>query len=282
MSIAQSDIPELLKESVVRPPLKKPSLDVDVLSNYRPVSNLPQLSKVLEKVIAKRIQEHTFAMSELYQSAYKSCHSTETALVCVCDDIQLAFDKRMGTALIMIDLSAAFDTINHDILLRRLRDRYGIMGDALKWVKSYLTNRFQKISINEYTSCSSLLSSGVPQGSVLGPLLFSLYVQPAGDIIRKHGLSFHHYADDLQIYTSFEYDHHCCCLSKKWQISQIQTFLFKVVGPGLVSTSPAFVSSSASHPAGPHGRHAQKTVNRAPNAGGGEVRHHLHSSLSPL
>ena len=169
----------------------------------------------------------TFAMSELYQSAYKSCHSTETALVCVCDDIKLAFDKRMGTALIMIHLSAAFDTINHDILLRRLRDRYGIMGDALKWVKSYLTNRFQKISINEYTSCSSLLSSGVPQGSVLGPLLFSLYVQPAGDIIRKHGLSFHHYADDLQIYTSFEYDHHSfstslvklqCCVSElqKW------------------------------------------------------------------
>ena len=67
-----------------------------------------------------------------------------------------------------------------------------------------------------------------------------------------------------------------------WQISQIQTFLFKVVGPGLVSTSPAFVSSSASHPVGPHGRHAQKTVNRAPIAGGGEVRHNLHSSLSPL
>ena len=101
-----------------------------------------------------------------------TCHSTETALVCVCDDIKFAFDKRMGTALIMIDLSAAFDTINHDILLSRLRDRYGIMGDALKWVKSYLTNRFQKISINEYTSCSSLLSSGVPQGSVLGPYYF--------------------------------------------------------------------------------------------------------------
>ena len=71
----------------------------------------------------------------------------------------------------------------------------------------------------------------------------------------------------------------CICL---WQISQIQTFLFKVVGPGLVSTSPAFVSSSASHPASPHGRHAQKTVNRAPITGGGEVRHNLHSSLKPL
>ena len=71
----------------------------------------------------------------------------------------------------------------------------------------------------------------------------------------------------------------CICL---WQISQIQTFLFKIVGPGLVSTSPAFVSSSASHPAGPYDRHAQKTVNRAPIAGGGEVRHNLHSSLKPL
>ena len=71
----------------------------------------------------------------------------------------------------------------------------------------------------------------------------------------------------------------CICL---WQISQIQTFLFGVVGPGLVSTSPAFVSNSANHPAGPHGRHALKTVNRAPIAGGGEVRHNLHSSLSSL
>ena len=71
----------------------------------------------------------------------------------------------------------------------------------------------------------------------------------------------------------------CICF---WQISQIQTCLFKVVGPGLVSTSPAFVSSSASHPAGPHGQHAQNTVNRDPIAGGGKVRHNLHSSLSPL
>ena len=228
MSITQSDIPELLKEAVVRPLLRKPSLDVDVLSNYRPVSNLPQLSKVLEKVTAKQIQEHIFAMSELYQSAYKSCHSTETALICVCDDMKLVFDKRIGTALIMIDLSAAFDTINHDILLRRLCDRYGTIGDALKWVKFYSTNRSQRISINEYSSCGSLLSSsGVPQGSVLGPLIFSLYVQPVGDIIRKHELSFHHYADDLQMYTSFQYDHHSfstslvklqCCVSElqKW------------------------------------------------------------------
>ena len=85
---------------------------------------------------------------------------------------------------------------------------YGIISDALKWVKSYLTNRLQRISIKEYTSCSSLLSSGVPQGSVLGPLLLLLYMQPSDDIIRKHGLSFHNYADDLKMYTSFEYDHH--------------------------------------------------------------------------
>ena len=83
-------------------------------------------------VIANQIQEHTFVMSELYQSAYKSCHSTETVLVCVCSDIKLAFDKGIDTALIMIDLSAALDTINHDIVLRRLCDRYGMIGDVLK------------------------------------------------------------------------------------------------------------------------------------------------------
>ena len=80
--------------------------------------------------------------------------------MCMCDDIKLSFEKRMGTALIMIDLTAAFDTINHDILLRRLRDRYGIIGDALEWVRCYLTNRFQRILINEYSSCGSLFSSG--------------------------------------------------------------------------------------------------------------------------
>ena len=87
----------------------------------------------------------------------------------MCDDIKLSFDKRMGTALIMIDLSAAFDALIMTFLPGKLRDRYGIIGDALKLMKSYLTNRFQRISTNDYRSCGSRLSCGVPQDSVLVP-----------------------------------------------------------------------------------------------------------------
>ena len=145
-------------------------------------------------------------MSEMYQSAYKPQHSTETALLCVCEDIKKALDKKNGTALVMIDLSAAFDTIDHHILLHRLRHRYGVSGAALKWIESYLTDRGQRVCLNDEYSPRFVLSTGVPQGGVLGPLLFSLYIQPIGDIIRKHGLTFHHYADDLQLYAHFEYN----------------------------------------------------------------------------
>ena len=98
------------------------------------------------------------------------------------------------------------DTIDHHILLLRLRHRYGVSGAALKWIESYVTDRGQRVCLNDEYSPRFVLSTGVPQGSVLGPLLFSLYIQPIGDIIRKHGLTFHHYADDLQLYAHFEYN----------------------------------------------------------------------------
>ena len=204
-SITQSHVPLSMKEAIVRPVSNKSSLDVDTLSSYRPVSNLTHVSKCLKKVIAQQLIEHTSDMTELYQSAYMSNHSTETALIAVCDDIKRGFDNRKGTALVMIDLSAAFDTINHSILLQRLRNRYGITHSALIWCQSHLAERCQRVSIADQYSQKLKLSTGVPQGSVLGPLLFSLYVQPIGDIIRKHGLSFHHYADDLQLYDYFNF-----------------------------------------------------------------------------
>ena len=109
-SITQEHVPLSMKVAIIRPLLKKYSFDVDILSSYRPVSNLTQVSKCLEKVIAQQVIEHTFEMTELYQSAYKSNHSTETDAVC--DDIKRGFDNRKGTALIMTDLSAAFDTMS--------------------------------------------------------------------------------------------------------------------------------------------------------------------------
>jgi hypothetical protein len=207
MSLAEGNVPTSLKEARVRPLIKKPSLDRDVLKNYRPVSNLPLVSKVIEKVVAARLCEHlhvdTQNMQEPFQSAYRKHHSTETALVRVCNDIRTALDDKQGTLLVLLDLSSAFDTIDHQILLARLEKRFGLQGSVLQWMESYLQDRSQRVVIGQASSTSQPLNTGVPQGSVLGPMGFSLYVQPIGEIIRRHGLQFHHYADDLQLLITF-------------------------------------------------------------------------------
>ena len=108
--------------------------------------------------------------------------------------------------LLLLDLSSAFDTADHDILLARLSSRLGIRGNALEWFESYLRDRSQFVSMQGASSDIRKLTYGVPQGSVLGPLLYLLYTYPLGDIIRKHGLSFYLYAEDTQVYSTFSYD----------------------------------------------------------------------------
>lgn len=111
-------------------------------------------------------------------------------------------DKRKVSLLLLLDLSAAFDTIDHDILLKRLNISFGITGTALSWFKSYLCDRYQSVKVGNFLSNEVLLSTGVPQGSVLGPVLFTIYTYPLAEIIKKYDLCYHFYADDSQIYGS--------------------------------------------------------------------------------
>ena len=115
--------------------------------------------------------------------------------------ILLSTDAGFLNILILLDLTAAFDTVNHNLLISRLSS-VGITGLALQWLQSYLADRHQYISMGSHKSGIAPVDRGVPQGSVLGPLLFIIYISPLGQIIRNHGFNFHCYADDIQIYVS--------------------------------------------------------------------------------
>ena len=136
-------------------------------------------------MVAKQIQLHIdgFGLDNPFQSAYKSFHSTESALLSVQNDIYMAMESGNVTALTLLDLSAAFDTIDHGVLLGRLLDWFGIGETALKWIVSYLSNRSQTVNINGNFSIPHSLHFGVPQGSVLGPLLFILYTTPLNKLL---------------------------------------------------------------------------------------------------
>ncbi|GFS07822.1 reverse transcriptase-like protein [Elysia marginata] len=201
-SLAIGTVPDCYKHAIVKPMLKKRGLDENALKNFRPISNLKFLSKILEKLVLKQLLEHLnkSKLNEVFQSAYKAFHSTETALLKVTSDVLESMDQKEICVMTLLDLSAAFNTIDRNILLTRLNQTFGLSGTVLQWFESYLSNRTQSVFNGDHTSRKLPLVFGVPQGSVLGPILFTLYTSPLSSIIKLHGMSYHLYADDTQMY----------------------------------------------------------------------------------
>ena len=205
-SLTSGLFPTTLKAASVRPSLKKVGLDSDVLGNYRPISNLTFLSKIIEKSVHRQLVKFTDSHKLFagFQSGYRKNHSCETAITKIHNDILMMIDKKRNVLLLLLDLSAAFDTINHKLLLQKLKNMYGIDGTALSWIQSYLAGRSFSVKVNKTSSSSCTLTIGVPQGSILGPLLFILYTKDLEQLVKRYGLTVHLYADDTQIYFSFD------------------------------------------------------------------------------
>ena len=148
-SIIDGSFPSAFKRAVVTPLIKKASLPRNDLKNYRPVSSLCFLSKLVERVVAKQLTSHINKnkLDNPHQSAYKPGHSTETALLSIKNEVHLSLARGEATALVLLDLSAAFDTIDHNILLGYLKSWFGLGGTVLKWFASYLSDQCQTIKI---------------------------------------------------------------------------------------------------------------------------------------
>ena len=208
LSFIQGQFPSDFKIAQITPLLKKPNLDSTNPANYRPISNFNNISKILERLFLFRFRPFITSspLFNPYQSAYRQGYSTETALLFTLNNIRQSADRGKSTILVSLDLSSAFDTIDHHLLLERLRLMFGVTGPALNWLKSHLTDRTQLVKQGDDLSIPMLLQTGVPQGSVLGPILFTSFISPVHCIATQFGVHQHQYADDTQLYMEISRD----------------------------------------------------------------------------
>ena len=195
------------KSAVIQPLIKELNsmTNTDEYKNYRPVSNLVFIGKLIERVVDIRLQEHLdkneLNIKEEY--GYKRAHSTEMLLVWVTNYLLEACDKNMPTVVLLLDLSAAFDTVDHEKLLSILESEIGITGVALEWFRQFLTNRTQRVKVGDCYSDIALLLYGVIQGSILGPRLFNIYIRSVYKRVEPTKFEIVGFADDHQLLKQF-------------------------------------------------------------------------------
>ncbi len=185
-------LPHCIQAGSGYPTAQKPALNTSLIENYRPVSLLPFIAKTLERVVFNQVSLFLSQNNKLdaKQSGFRSGHSNETVLLSVTEALQIAKADSKSSVLILLDLSTAFDTVNHQILLSTLSS-LDITGIPLRWFESYLTGQSFRVAWGGKVSKAHQLVTGVPQGSVLGPLLFSTYTTSLGPIIQAHSFSYH-------------------------------------------------------------------------------------------
>ena len=197
-------MPKRFKTAIISPIPKKPK--IAELKNFRPISNLSFLSKVIERIVVDKLSTYCsdHGLNEPYQSAYRTHHSCETALLEVANVILNNMDNQKVTILTLLDLSAAFDTVPHDRFLERLEAEYGISDTALAWFASYFKDRNQTVFVNGESSTAKVLDTGMPQGSGTGPWGYTKYTGPLGTLIRLMRLLYHMFADDTQLHIALD------------------------------------------------------------------------------
>ncbi|GFR84859.1 reverse transcriptase-like protein [Elysia marginata] len=201
-SLRKGVVPSALKTAAIIPLIKKADQDPNILKNFRPVLISHLFQNFWKKIVLEQLKlnlEKDQNLIEPFQSAYKAGHCTETALLRITNDLLNVADEGMISILSLLDLSAAFDTLDHEIMLKRLSISFGLSGTVLKWFTSYLTNRQYFVIVKGNRSIHTTLEFGVPQRSVLGPVLYTMYIFPLGNVIRQHKIPFHMYADYTQL-----------------------------------------------------------------------------------
>ena len=185
--------------------MKKPGLEC-LFKNYRCVSNLPSISKLIKKAAIKQIQDHSDRnnTTPTHQSASKVNHSCETALLFLHNEILSSFEKQEITNLCTIELSVAFDTVDHGIMISTMENTFGLSGNTLSWLSFYLVPCSFNVSIEGNMSVDKPVTFSVPQGFVAGPILFNFYVGSLPDCMKHDGVLINGFADDHTLHNSYE------------------------------------------------------------------------------